>query len=62
MHHRYAGKKVAFLTQHGKESLVAPLLGPTIGCEISQPMVGPSSGATSDSLPCCVRKATFFPA
>lgn len=45
MHHRYAGKKVAFLTQHGKESLVAPLLGPTIGCEILR-----TEGYDTDSL------------
>lgn len=34
MHARYAAKQVAFLTQHGKESLIAPLLEPTLGCEI----------------------------
>jgi hypothetical protein len=34
MHARYAAKRVAFLTQHGKESLIAPLLEPALGCEI----------------------------
>lgn len=31
---RYAGKTVAFLTQHGKESLVAPLLEPALACKV----------------------------
>lgn len=35
--HRFAeGKVVAFLTQHGKETLVAPLLEPLLGCRIQR--------------------------
>jgi len=34
MTERYTGKAVAFLTQHGKEALVAPLLEPALGCTI----------------------------
>ena len=34
MTERYIGQTVAFLTQHGKESLVAPLLEPALGCTI----------------------------
>jgi|LauGreDrversion4_2_1035121.scaffolds.fasta_scaffold24604_3 hypothetical protein len=34
MHPRYAAKRVAFLTQHGKESLIGPLLATALGCEI----------------------------
>ena len=32
----YSGQTAAFLTQHGKESLVAPILEPFLGCKISQ--------------------------
>lgn len=31
---RYLGTTVSFLTQHGKESLVAPLLEPALGCHV----------------------------
>lgn len=31
---RYAGQTAAFLTQHGKETLVAPILEPFLGCDI----------------------------
>lgn len=31
---RYRGKAVAFLTQHGKEGLVGPVLEPALGCTI----------------------------
>lgn len=30
----YVGKTVAFLTQHGKESLVKPVLEPALGCTV----------------------------
>lgn len=30
----YSGKKIAFLTQHGKEQVVAPILEPALGCII----------------------------
>jgi hypothetical protein len=30
----YAGRRVAFLTQHGKEQVVAPVLEPGLGCVI----------------------------
>ena len=30
----YSGKKVALLTQHGKEQVIAPILGPDLGCMI----------------------------
>lgn len=31
---RYAGQKVALLTQHGKERVIAPVLEPGLGCSI----------------------------
>ena len=31
---RYQGQTVAFLTQHGKESLVRPVLEPALGCSV----------------------------
>lgn len=31
---RYAGQTVAFLTQHGKESIVGPVLEPALGCTV----------------------------
>lgn len=34
MTQRYLGKTVAFLNQHGKEALVAPLLEPVLGCKV----------------------------
>jgi hypothetical protein len=34
MTRRYLGITVSFLTQHGKESLVAPLLEPALGCHV----------------------------
>ena len=30
----YTGKDVALLTQHGKESLINPVLEPAVGCRI----------------------------
>ena len=30
----YTGQKIAFLTQHGKEQVVAPILEPALGCAI----------------------------
>lgn len=33
---RYRGKTVALLTQHGKESLLGPLLEPALGCTIAR--------------------------
>ena len=30
----YSGKKVALLTQHGKEQVIAPILEPSLGCMI----------------------------
>lgn len=34
MHKRYDGQVAALLTQHGKESLIAPILTPTLGCQV----------------------------
>lgn len=34
MHTLYQGQPVSFLTQHGKQALVAPLLEPALGCSI----------------------------
>ena len=34
MHKRYAGQTAAFLTQHGKETLAAPILEPFLDCKI----------------------------
>lgn len=36
MHKRYDQQIAAFLTQHGKESLVAPILEPFLGCKIQR--------------------------
>lgn len=36
MHKRYSGQTAAFLTQHGKETLVAPILEPFLGCKVRQ--------------------------
>lgn len=36
MHTRYLGQTAAFLTQHGKESLLAPMLEPALGCHIQR--------------------------
>lgn len=33
-HPVYAGRKVALLTQHGKESVIAPVLEPGLGCTV----------------------------
>ena len=33
---RYQGQTVAFLTQHGKESLVRPVLEPALGCTVQR--------------------------
>lgn len=30
----YSGKKIALLTQHGKEQVIAPILEPSLGCMI----------------------------
>jgi hypothetical protein len=32
----YAGRKVALLTQHGKQTLLAPILEPALGCRLEQ--------------------------
>jgi hypothetical protein len=32
----YRGRQVAFLTQHGKECLVAPIMAPALGCDIAR--------------------------
>lgn len=34
MTERYAGKTVAFLTQHGKENLIGPMLQTALGCQV----------------------------
>ncbi len=34
MHHLYHGRRVALLTQHGKERVIAPVLEPGLGCTI----------------------------
>ena len=31
----YAGQKIALLTQHGKESVIAPVLEPHLGCTVT---------------------------
>jgi hypothetical protein len=36
MHKRYDNQTAAFLTQHGKESLLAPVLEPFLGCKIQR--------------------------
>lgn len=33
---RYAGRRVAVLTQHGKEALLAPVLGDALGCVVER--------------------------
>lgn len=33
---RYAGRRVALLTQHGKETLLAPVLEPAFGCRVER--------------------------
>lgn len=33
---RYAGRRVALLTQHGKERVIAPVLEPGLGCSIQR--------------------------
>lgn len=33
---RYTGERVALLTQHGKESVLAPVLEPALGCRIER--------------------------
>ncbi len=30
----YAGQRLAFLTQHGKEAVIAPALEPALGCKV----------------------------
>ena len=35
-HERYRGQTVAFLTQHGKESLVRPVIEPVLGCRVQR--------------------------
>ena len=45
MSQRYQGKTVACLTQHGKVSLIAPILEPALGCRIAQ-----ASGYDTDLL------------
>ena len=42
---RYFGCRVAFLTQHGKEKIVAPELEPTLGCRVAH-----VSGFDTDQL------------
>lgn len=42
---QYNAQKVAFLTQHGKEKFIAPLLEPFLGCEIVQ-----TAGYDTDQL------------
>ncbi len=32
----YRGRQVAFLTQHGKETLVTPIMAPALGCDIAR--------------------------
>lgn len=32
----YRGRQVAFLTQHGKDCLVAPIMAPALGCDIAR--------------------------
>ena len=41
----YAGRKVALLTQHGKEQVIAPVLEPGLGCVIE-----PVTGFDTDQL------------
>jgi len=42
---QYNAQKVAFLTQHGKEKFIAPLLEPFLGCDIVQ-----TAGYDTDQL------------
>ena len=42
---RYLGCRVAFLTQHGKEKIVAPELEPALGCRVAH-----VSGFDTDQL------------
>jgi Zn ribbon nucleic-acid-binding protein len=32
----YRGRKIALLTQHGKERVIAPVLGPALGCQVER--------------------------
>jgi hypothetical protein len=32
--HPYAGREIALLTQHGKETVIAPVLDTTLGCQV----------------------------
>lgn len=36
MKRRYEGQVAAFLTQHGKEALIAPILEPILGCQVKR--------------------------
>lgn len=43
--HPYAGRPIAFLTQHGKEQVVSPILNKALGCQIER-----VSGFNTDEL------------
>ena len=32
----YSGKRIALLTQHGKERVLAPVLEPALGCRVER--------------------------
>lgn len=36
VHHPYAGQRLALLTQHGKEAILAPVLDVALGCRVSR--------------------------
>ena len=36
MHTAYAGQRVALLTQHGKERVIAPVLNAALGCSVER--------------------------
>lgn len=35
-HRRYAGQTIALLTQHGKETVIGPVLEPALGCRVQR--------------------------
>lgn len=44
-HHPYAGQRLALLTQHGKEAILAPVLDAALGCRVTR-----VSGFDTDTL------------
>ena len=52
--HPYAGRPIAFLTQHGKEQVVSPILNKALGCQIER-----VSGFNTDELGTFTRDMSF---